>query len=215
MKKIIYITGIIFLFAFSARGQYYRQNESGFLLGVNAAYTYPLGDFGKIAKQGLGGNLSAKYLINRVIGLGFEGGYHTFKTDITGRSNVTQDYKCRVIPLLVEGTFYIPTWDRTLIPYLGVEFGAYLTNIRISKEPNVYGEEAVSEKLNLFSPAVGAHAGLLVELTEYVKLDIKVKGDYVLKIKDEYDINPYTKGNIGFNKMLNLTASIGLLFCFQ
>lgn len=207
------------LIAFStATAQYSRNRDGGFLLGVNAGYTYPLGDFGKINKNGLGGNLSAKYLINRVIGLGFEAGYHTFKTDITGSDHVAQNYKCNLIPVVFETTFYIPTWDRTLLPYFGLHFGAYLTHLKISQKPdayNVYGQASVSKKLNLFSPGVGPDLGILIELSEYVKLDLKVKGDYVFKLKDEYTIDEYSKGNIGFNKMLNISTGIGLLYVFQ
>lgn len=215
MKKRLYlITGLLLLWGIT-RAQYYRNNDSGFLIGINAGYTYPLGDFGKINKNGIGGNISAKYLINRVIGIGFEGGYHTFKTDIKGNENVAQDYKCSLIPMVVEATFYIPTWDRTLLPYCGLHFGGYLTRLKISQKPNIYGDPAVSEKLSLFSPGVGADIGLLVELSEFVKLDVKVKGDYVLHIKDDYKIDDYTEGNIGFNKMMNIGVSIGLLYCFK
>ncbi len=216
MKKIIFFN-LIFLFGITliTKGQYYRNREGGFLLGINAGYTYPLGDFGKINKNGLGGNFSAKYLINRVIGLGLETGYHTFKTDIEGNDNISQDYKCSLIPFVLETTFYIPSWDRTLLPYFGLHFGGYMTHVKVKQKSYVYSEPPISEKLNLFSPGVGAHLGILIELTEYVKLDLKIKGDYVMNIKDEYNIDDYTKGNIGFDKMLNLGISVGLLYTFQ
>lgn len=37
---------------------------------------------GKILKNGIGGNVSAKYLINKMIGIGFEAGYYGFKTKV-------------------------------------------------------------------------------------------------------------------------------------
>lgn len=46
--------------------------NNGFLLGVNAGYSYPLGDMGKILKNGLGGNVAGKYLINHVIESGLK-----------------------------------------------------------------------------------------------------------------------------------------------
>lgn len=215
MKKGCYLL-FVFLFLWNGlRAQHYRDGDSGFLLGVNAGYSYPFGDFGKINKNGLGGNLSAKYLINRVIGIGFEAGFHSFKTDIAGNDHVEQDYKCNLLPFVLEATFYIPTWDRTLLPYCGLHFGGYMTHIGISQKSNLYGDSAVSEKLNLFSPGVGPDLGMLIELSEYVKLDLKIKGDYVLKIKDEYTIDEYTRGNIGFNKIMNLGLSIGLLYTFR
>lgn len=214
MKKGYYLLFVLLLLGGGMRAQY-RNNDSGFLLGVNAGYTYPLGDFGKINKNGLGGNLSAKYLINRVIGIGFEGGYHSFKTDIAGNDNVSQDYKCKLIPFVLEATFYIPTWDRTLLPYCGLHFGGYMTHIGIHQKSNLYGDPEVSEKLNLLSPGIGPDIGLLIELSDYVKLDLKIKGDYVLSVKDEYKIDEYTRGNIGFNKIMNLGLSIGLLYTFR
>lgn len=213
-KKYYLLIGFIVLLS-GLKAQYYRNSDSGFLLGINAGYTHPLGDFGKINKNGLGGNFSAKYLINRVIGLGFEAGYHSFKTDITGNENIAQDYKCSLIPLVLEATFYIPTWDRTLLPYCGLHFGGYLTRIKIGQKSNIYGDPAISKNLNLFSPGIGPDIGVLIELSEYIKLDLKVKGDYILNIKDDYKIDDYNKGNIGFNKIMNLGISIGLLYTFQ
>ena len=117
--------------------------------------------------------------------------------------------------VVIETTFYIPTWDRTLLPYCGLHFGGYMTHIAINQKSSLYGDASVSEKLNLFSPGIGPDIGILIELSEYVKLDLKVKGDYVLNIKEEYKIDDYTRGNIGFNKIMNLGLSIGLLYTFQ
>ena len=62
MKKIIYLFCLICTITL-AKGQYYRPDR-GFLPGINAGYFYPTGDMGKILKNGIGGNVSAKYLIN-------------------------------------------------------------------------------------------------------------------------------------------------------
>lgn len=214
MKKLLYILCLLFITQ-ATTAQYYRRGDSGFMLGVNAGYTYPLGDFGKMTKHGLGGNVSAKYLINRVIGIGLEAGYHSFKADINlTNANTDQEYKARLIPVTLEATFYIPTWDRTILPYLGIHFGAYITNISVNTKNAGYGETNVSENLYLISPGAGPDLGVLFELTEKIMLDIKIKGDYVHKIKSEYEIDEYTQGNIGFDKMMNLSASIGLLYRF-
>lgn len=216
MKKAIFL----FLLGYCCitldlRAQSYK--ESGFLLGINAGYTYPLGDFGKINKNGLGGGIAAKYLINRVVGIGLEAGYHTFKSEIPalGTDNSQQDYKCRLIPLVLEGTFYIPTWDRTLLPYLGVHFGAYFTHIKVARTPSYPSETdpPVSKNLFLFSPGVGLHAGLLIEISEFLKLDCKIKGDYVMEIDDKYTIHGSEK-SIGFDQITDLGVSIGLLYSF-
>ena len=80
MKKIIYLFCLICTITL-AKGQYYRPDR-GFLPGINAGYFYPTGDMGKILKNGIGGNVSAKYLINKMIGIGFEAGYYGFKTKV-------------------------------------------------------------------------------------------------------------------------------------
>ena len=71
MKKIIYLFCLICTITL-AKGQYYRPDR-GFLLGINAGYFYPTGDMGKILKNGIGGNVSAKYLINKMIGMSRHG----------------------------------------------------------------------------------------------------------------------------------------------
>ena len=71
MKKIIYLFCLICTITL-AKGQYYRPDR-GFLPGINAGYFYPTGDMGKILKNGIGGNVSAKYLINKMIRMSFRG----------------------------------------------------------------------------------------------------------------------------------------------
>lgn len=219
MKRISCLIPVLFLLGtVSVQAQYYHHRDGSFRLGINAQYTYLLGDFSDVAKNGLGANISGKYLINDVVGIGFETGYHAFKQgdklEIQS-SNQSHTVKYRMIPALFEGTFYIPTWNRTLLPYLGVHFGAYLLNINI-KQDDVYSpENNAKENLWHFSPGVGAHAGILIELTEYVDLDIKIRLDYVPKIKAEYDLDELgNKGNIGFDKLMNPAANIGLLYKF-
>ncbi len=196
------------------KGQYYRQ-DNGFLLGINAGYSYPLGDMGKILKNGLGGNVSAKYLINNAIGIGFEAGYHSFKPKVLlSNDNTDQDYKCRLIPMLLEASFYMPNWDRTILPYLGIHFGAYITNVKVSRRSDIYGIPDLSKKLFIVSPGVGLNAGSLFELSEQVYLDLKIRVDYVPKVDDSYQFDENTPGNIGFDKIMNIGANIGLLYKF-
>ena len=206
MKKWYFCLICLFCTASITQGQYYRQ-DNGFLLGVNAGYSYPLGDMGKILKNGLGGNVAGKYLINHVIGIGFEAGYHSFKSKVLlSNDNTDQDYKCRLIPVLLDASFYMPNWDHTILPYLGIHFGAYLTNI--------YGIPTLSKKLFIVSPGVGLNAGSLFELSEQVYLDFKIRVDYVPKVEDSYQFDENTPGNIGFDKILNIGANIGLLYKF-
>lgn len=199
-----------------SQGQYYREDR-GFLLGVNAGYLYPSGDMGKILKNGIGGNLSAKYLINNVLGIGFEGGYYGFKSKLNlDNTNTTQNYKCHLIPVLLEASFYFPTWNRTTLPYLGIQFGGYFTQIKVNQNETTYGSpEKLSKNLFLFSPGAGLHAGVLFQLaTDRWWMDIRLRADYVPEVKDEYELDEYTKGNIGFNKMLNPGANLGILYKF-
>lgn len=194
----------------------YRQDR-GFLLGINAGYLYPTGDMGKILKNGIGGNISAKYLINDVIGIGFEGGYYAFKSKIAKEQHSTeQEYKAHLIPALLEATFYIPTWNRTTLPYLGIQFGGYINQIKVSQSAPAYSSEiSMSKKLFLFSPGAGLHGGVLFQLaSERWWMDVRLRADYVPKIDGEYAIDDYNKGNIGFDKMLNIGGNIGILYKF-
>mgnify|MGYP002546904622 FL=1 len=214
MKKWYFCLICLFCTASITQGQYYRQ-DNGFLLGVDAGYSYPLGDMGKILKNGLGGNVVGKYLINHVIGIGFEAGYHSFKSKVLlSNDNTDQDYKCRLIPVLLDASFYMPNWDHTILPYLGIHFGAYLTNIKVSRRSDIYGIPTLSKKLFIVSPGVGLNAGSLFELSEQVYLDFKIRVDYVPKVEDSYQFDENTPGNIGFDKILNIGANIGLLYKF-
>lgn len=214
MKKYLYLICLSCILL-SAKAQYYRQDK-GLLLGVNASYLYPTGDMGKILKNGIGGNLSVKYLINEVIGIGFEGGYYTFKSKIgEERGGKAQDYRANLIPALLEATFYIPTWNRTTLPYLGIQFGAYMNQIKVSQKEDSYLSSSLSKNLFLFSPGGGVHAGVLFQLgSDRLWMDFRLRADYTPKIEDEYNIDDYTKGNIGFNKMLNIGGNIGILYKF-
>lgn len=214
MKKWYFCLICLLGWASATKGQYYRQ-DNGFLLGVNVGYSYPLGDMGKILKNGLGANVTGKYLINNAIGIGFETGYHSFKSKVLlSNDNTDQDYKCRLIPVLLEASFYIPNWDHTILPYLGVHFGAYITHIKVSRSSDIYGISTLSKKLFIVSPGVGINAGSLFELSEQVYLDLKIRADYVPKIEDSYQFDENTPGNIGFDKILNIGGSIGLLYKF-
>lgn len=214
-KTILYLIFGFFCFQ-TGFSQYYLQDK-GFLLGINAGYLYPTGDMGKILKNGIGGNIAAKYLINEVIGIGFEGGYYRFKSKLNlDNDHTAQEYKCHLLPALLEATFYIPTWNRTTLPYFGVQFGGYLTHIKVSQNPlSSSSVPEVSKKLFLFSPGGGLHGGVLFQLaSDYWWMDIKLRADYVPKIEDEYTWDEYSHGNTGFNKMLNIGANIGILYKF-
>lgn len=216
MRKLYFFLLFLIGCHMSGNSQYYRQDR-GLLLGVNAGYLYPTGDMGKIVKNGIGGNISAKYLVNRVIGIGFESGYYTFKSKLNlDKENTTQDYKCHVIPVLLEATFYFPTWNRTTLPYLGIQFGGYLTQVKVEQDAIVYSSQSsFSKNLFLFSPGAGLHGGVLFQLaSDRWWMDLKVRADYAPKIKDEYEIDEYSSGNIGFNKMLNIGGNIGILYKF-
>lgn len=220
MKKILAILCLIGIFS-TGNAQYYRR-DGGFLLGVNAGYTYPLGDFGKVAKNGMGGNLSAKYLINRVIGIGLETGYHSFKQggELEKQSQTqTHTTKYKLIPVVLEATFYIPTWDRSILPYCGLHFGAYALNFSVDQKDQYNPGKNVNTSVWQFMPGVGVDIGVLFELSENISLDVKIRGDYIPKIESKYTYQDTENGvdntgYFGFDKMLNLGANIGLLYKF-
>ncbi len=171
MKKLVLLSILLSGF-FALQAQYYGSRESALFLGANAEYKKPFGDFGDITKHSLGLNLSGKYLINRVIGIGFTAGYHNFKTKVGSTASTSQDLKIFQVPALLEATFYIPTWNRTLLPYAGLHFGGYLTCFSIHQQGN-YPDPNISEKINKFAIGVGPHLGLMAELSEFFMLDIK------------------------------------------
>jgi len=212
----LFLLSILLLFSLFTQGQYYREDR-GFLLGINAGYLYPTGDMGKILKNGTGGNISAKYLLNEVLGIGFEGGYYGFKSKLNlDNTNTDQDYKCHLLPVLLEAVFYFPTWNRATLPYLGIQFGGYFTQIKITQNESLYSSSSkISENLFLFSPGAGVHGGVLFQLgSDRWWMDAKVRADYVPKVKDDYELNEYTQGNIGFDKMLHIGCNIGILYKF-
>ncbi|MDR0982774.1 MAG: porin family protein [Culturomica sp.] len=192
--------------------QYRSENMS--LLGVSAEYKKPMGDFGDIVKNGMGINVVGKYLVNPVIGIGFEAGYHNFKADAGNTNNISQERKYNLIPLLLEGTFYIPNWDRTLLPYLGVHFGGNLLNVKIEQSSIDYESRNISKSINRFVIGGGLHAGVLLEMSEFFSLDIKLKYDYIPGIDDKYEIDDYNSGLLGFDKITDVGISLGLLYRF-
>lgn len=209
---------LIFLltYSFITFGQNYRQDR-GLLLGANISYQYPTGDMGKILKNGIGANISAKYLINHVIGIGFESGYHRFKSNMNlSNENTSQEYKCNQIPVLLEATFYIPTWNRSTLPYLGIQFGGYLTQVKVSQTRTDSQEPSLSKKISSFSPGGGLHGGVLFQLaSDRWWLDIRLRANYIPKIEDKYEFDEYdTNRSIGFDKMLTIGAQVGLLYKF-
>ena len=215
MKKYYLSLLCLLTCSFFTWGQNYRQDR-GLLLGANVSYQYPTGDMDKILKNGIGANLSAKYLINNVIGIGFESGFHRFKTKIESNTNTNQEYKLSQIPILLEATFYIPTWNRTTLPYLGLHFGGYLTQIKVGQDKLANASETnISKKISIFSPGAGLHGGVLCQLaSDYWWLDIRLRANFIPTIENEYTIDEYNTGDIGFDKMLNIGAQIGLLYKF-
>lgn len=209
--SIFFITNIV-----SAPAQYNR-NDTNILLGINASYLYPTGNMGKILKNGIGSNLSFKYLLNKIIGIGIESGFYRFKSKIAENQNlISQNYLAHLMPFLLEATFYIPTWNQITLPYAGILFGGYLTQIKIQQEnTSNWSLNNISKNLFLFSPGIGLHAGILYQLaSEKWWLDFRIRLDYVPKIQDEYKLNEYNYGNIGFDKMLNIGSNIGILYKF-
>ena len=211
-------TLLLILLATAAAIAQRRPADNGLSLGANASYLHPTGDMGKILKPGLGGNFDLKYRVNRVIGVGFETGYHTFKSTIgnAAYASADQSYKARLIPLLLQATFYIPSWRTTPLPYLGLHFGAYAHHIRIAQDRNDgYYDTSLSKSLFRFSPGGGIHAGVLFQLaSDRCWLDLRLRADYAPKIRSQYDIDDYTTGNIGFDRMLLPGINIGLLYRF-
>lgn len=216
MKVYLFFLLLLLLnLPFLSYGQYHR-GEQELLLGVNAGYFYPTGDMGKILKNGIGGNISLKYLINEVLGIGFESGYYGFKSKLNlDNANTDQEYKCHLTPVLLEASFYFPTWNRTTLPYMGLQFGGYLTQIKVSQKCTIAYSHDISKNLFLFSPGAGVHGGVLFQLSsDRCWMDVRIRADYVPKIEDKYEFDEYTQGNIGFHKMLNIGANIGILYKF-
>ena len=101
------------------------------------------------------------------------------------------------------------TWD--------CNSAANLTQIKSqSKKKSSYSYSSeLSKNLFLFSPGAGLHGGVLFQLaTDRWWMDMRIRADYVPKIEDKYELDEYTQGNIGFNKMLNIGGNIGILYKF-
>ncbi len=98
----------------------------------------------------------------------------------------------------------------------GLSLGAYAHHIRIAQDRNDgYYDTSLSKSLFRFSPGGGIHAGVLFQLaSDRCWLDLRLRADYAPKIRSQYDIDDYTTGNIGFDRMLLPGINIGLLYRF-
>lgn len=213
MKKIIYLFCLI---AQSHWPKAYIPSRPRIFTGHQCRIFLPDRRYGEILKNGIGGNVSAKYLINKMIGIGFEAGYYGFKTKVNlNKDDVSQKYKYHLIPVLLEATFYVPTWNRTTLPYLGIQFGGYFSQLDVGLP--IYRLFCLpfffKTPVSVFTGS-GASWRSLVSTLGQGMWDLKVRADYVPRIDDAYEYNEYTQGNIGFNKMLNIGGNIGLLYRF-
>ena len=65
---------------------------------------------------------------------------------------------------------------RTTLPYLGIQFGGYFSQLDVGRQYTGYSASlSFSKHLFLFSPGVGLHGGLLFQLSDKVWMDLKVR----------------------------------------
>src|SRR5690554_3779729 len=86
-------------------------------LGISAIYSKPMGEFGKEATQGYGGNVNAKFFVGPRVTLGLSTGYIKYGT-------IESRVGYNILPLSLESDFYFR--EQGLRPYLAFSGGLLL-----------------------------------------------------------------------------------------
>lgn len=112
-------------------------------LGLNTIYSKPLGEFGKEAVHGYGGNVNAKFYVGPRVTLGLSTGYLGYSTD---KSRVGYN----ILQFTLESEFYFR--EQGFRPYLAFSGGMLMLS---RKEKYTLGTKSKSEVYFSFSPMAG------------------------------------------------------------
>jgi len=156
----------------SGSKQSFSEQMTRFKLGIDAGVQLPMGDFGKEANMGFGGELNAKYMIKDNIGVGVGVGYYTFgiKQEILDYDGATKG-NASIIPLV--GKFSYAFGQNAFKPYIGADLGLYMLGTHEEAEGEKYSDSL--SKFG-FAPVIGIEYAF----TKNLGLDVNAKYHYIL-----------------------------------
>jgi opacity protein-like surface antigen len=182
MKTLVKISAIcaLILVSFTANAQ--------LKIGAGLNFGLPTGDFGDIAKLGIGGGISGKYMLNDNMSLGLGISYLSFteKEDSKGKYNI--------LPIAANFSYYFAT--EGFKPYAGLDLG--MASFVYKYDGTKFGD---SETKLCFAPVVGFEYGF----SDNLALDVNAKY-MIVNMKDD-DTGAKNLTYIGINA--GLVFSLG------
>ena len=180
-----------------------------FKVGVNVGAQLPMNsNFKNMYKIGFGGEVNAKYMVNKNIGVGLGVGYYTFDTKDEYLSLLKDAYEDEyevdidkmkdnfsIIPIV--GKFSYAFGQNAFKPYVGVDLGLYMLRESMSVEKDGKSNSG-SDSLNKFgfTPVIGFE----YTLTNNLGLDVNAKYHEI-----------FTDGSNGIS---SLGVNVGIVYSF-
>lgn len=120
-----------FCFCSLARAQYYKDNK--YMIGGSLGYAYPMGDFGNQASGGVSVRLKGQMFLNKKISVGAEiANSFLGQNDFWDGSHLgSYDVNYHIASVLMNGAFYLDSWDKDFRPYIALDFGYFLYRNKI------------------------------------------------------------------------------------
>lgn len=216
--KQFFVAILILLSVQSILAQRYQDKK--FLIGASAGYQYPLGDFGKQAKGGLGIRASGQMFVNKKIIVGAEVGYNNLGGDDFWDGSHLGNYgvSYNIGSALLKGSFIIESWDRDFKPYVSLAFGYYRYQNKVNFTSTSAG--ATSQKQTVKQNKVGIvpNIGFMYYLSNHLAFDMNLRYTYipnfpesVPEINENGDEYAYL---LGFTSISLPELSIGFYFRF-
>lgn len=164
---------------FSVETQAQKMN-----VGLHAAPSLPLGDFGDIAEFGIGGGLSLDYYFGDHFNIGLEGEYIAFPIEA---DNIDESWN--LTPIQLTGAYHSDAGN-ILDLHAGTGIGVFIVS------SSAEGAESSSEL------GITPRAGLAWEITDLLFFDFNIR--YGLVFSDDEEAGPSNLSYLGFN--------VGLLY---
>lgn len=178
MRKQLYLFGILFIFSIIVQAQEFQEPlpppriASGFRLAMNGNLILPFGNVSGIYTSGIGGGITAKYILDGTLGLGLVFNYNLMggRAPSFGTVNSYVNYGAVL-------EYYFPKMSIT--PLLGIE----LTNNRFSStfSANASGNNFsnTNDNNNLSGLGFTPYVGALYSINNIISATINLKYTHV------------------------------------